>query len=413
VSQPKEQASNTPSPQFARPPAAPPASPASGPTTPLDPAHPLALAMRAGKMGFWWRELTQNRLYWSRELESLYGFAPGTAPATRDGFMAHVHPEDRDRLRREVDDAVTERRDFIVEFRFRRADENHWRWMEGRGHGIYEHNRPTIVCGIGIDITERRRAEETIRENARQLAMLYAESEAHTRDLERANRDLSDFAHIAAHDLKEPFRTINFQIGFVLEDHRAAMPPAAVERLEAVQQVALRGTRLLDALMRFARSGEVRMAQGPVNLGTLAKEAAASLGPALASPTVELTVDPEMPEVVCDPVAMQQVFVNLISNAARYSHAVPRRVRIYAREGPYGPQVCVEDNGVGIPEARRKDAFRIFKRLHREEEFGPGSGVGLAIVKKVIEAHRGEVTIEDTPGGGTTFVISLPRARFV
>jgi signal transduction histidine kinase len=73
-------------------------------------------------------------------------------------------------------------------------------------------------------------------------------------------------------------------------------------------------------------------------------------------------------------------------------------------------QVCVEDNGIGIAEPRRRDVFRIFKRLHRDEEFGPGSGVGLAIVKKIIESHHGEVTIEDANGGGCVFVLTIPSA---
>lgn len=390
-----------------------PPSPTQPPA--LDPSHPLALAMRGGRMGWWSRDLATNTVRWSPELEELFGLPPGGFQGTEQAFYDLVHPDDRAAVAHEVAHALAEQRDYLTEFRFRHAGDpaSAWRWMEGRGRAIYADNQPRTLYGIGIDITDRRRAEETIRENARQLAALYAESEAHARDLERANHDLSDFAHIAAHDLKEPFRTINFQIGFVLDDYKAALPPEAVARLESIQKVAARGSRLLDELMRFARSGDVRPAQSPVNLGALALEAAATLGAALNDPTIELIIEPGLPEVVCDPIAMHQVFVNLISNGLRYNTSTPRRVRVFAREGPAGPQVCVEDNGVGIPEPRRKDAWRIFKRLHREEDFGPGSGVGLAVVKKVVEAHRGEAALEHNPAGGTIVVISLPRARFV
>jgi signal transduction histidine kinase len=266
---------------------------------------------------------------------------------------------------------------------------------------------------------------------------LPSELARHAADLEhaldKARRDLTDFAHIAAHDLKEPFRTINFQASFILDDHRSTLPPDAITKLEGIQKAAVRGGKLVDEMVRYARSGEVRPADSPVELGALVYEAASTI-PVLKSKEAELTIAGNLPILTVDPAALSSAFANLLSNAVRYNRSTPKKVRVYARDpvaidpdspallrNPLPPegtpakdipvvQVCVADNGVGIPPGQRPTVFRIFKRLHREEEFGPGGGVGLAIVKKIIEAHRGEVTIEDNPEGqGTVFVLTLPK----
>jgi PAS domain S-box-containing protein len=371
----------------------------------------LSLAMKGGRMGWWTRDLSSNRVVWSPELEHLFGLETGTFGGGEQDFFNLVHPEDRKGVSDEVAAAIMQQRDYVIEFRFRRAGENSWRWMDGRGRAVYVNGAPTMLYGIGMDITERRRAEDTIRENARKLAELYRGAEAHTKDLTRANRDLSDFAHIAAHDLKEPFRTINFQASFILDDHRAILPEDAIKKLEGIQKAAVRGGRLVDEMMRFARSGDVKLSDSPVELAALVYEAASTI-PDYKDKRVELRIESNLPVMTVDPVAMSQVFQNLLANAARYNKSEVKRVRVYARECPDKPdcvRIEVADNGVGIPASQRATAFRIFKRLHRDEEFGAGSGVGLAIVKKIVEAHGGEVAIEDNPEGqGSVAVVTLP-----
>ncbi|HYE62118.1 MAG TPA: ATP-binding protein [Phycisphaerales bacterium] len=411
----------------------------------------LSLAMKGGRMGWWTRDLATNTVVWSPELEQLFGLPPGGFPGSEQAFFDLVHPDDRKAVGDEVAAAIMQQRDYVIEFRFRHASDHPsvWRWMDGRGRAVYVNNRPTMLYGIGIDITDRRRAEDTIRANAAKLEQLLADADAHRTDLTRANRDLTDFAHIAAHDLKEPFRTINFQASFILDDHRAALPGDAIKKLEGIQKAAVRGGRLVDEMMRFARSGDVKLSDSPVELAALVYEAASTL-PEYKEKKVELTIEPNLPSLSVDPVALSQVFQNLLANAARYNRSEVKRVRVYAREAggeggkvaewqsgkvkenaPGAPafpashsatlplghsatpafiSICLSDNGVGIPPNQRSTAFRIFKRLHREEDFGPGSGVGLAIVKKIVEGHRGEVVIEDNPEGqGSVFVITLPR----
>lgn len=229
-------------------------------------------------------------------------------------------------------------------------------------------------------------------------------------EVDRLRHDFEEFVHITAHDLKEPFRTISFQTSFILEDHKAALPAEAITRLETLQRLAQRGMRLVDDLTRFARSAEVHISATPQNLAPIVSQAAAAVGTQLQSARVRIDIDPALPAVRCDATALGTAFTNLIVNAARFNTSEAKVVRIGTRPAakPGTAEITVADNGIGIPANRRTDVFRIFRRLHRDEEFGPSTGVGLAIVKKIIEAHHGSVHIEENPGGGSVVVMTLP-----
>ncbi|MEO5939800.1 MAG: PAS domain-containing protein, partial [Candidatus Limnocylindrales bacterium] len=128
----------------------------------------LALAMRGGRMGWWQRDLITEEVTWSPELEVLFGLAPAAFSGDEGVFLAFVHPDDRAAIGLAVADAIATGGDYVVEFRFKHADET-WHWMEGRGRATYQDGRPTTLHGIGIDITERKRTEETIRAREERL----------------------------------------------------------------------------------------------------------------------------------------------------------------------------------------------------------------------------------------------------
>jgi PAS domain S-box-containing protein len=134
----------------------------------------LSIAMRAGKMGAWSRDLASSTVWWSPELEEMFGLAPGSLGGSLDRFLDLVHPEDRLAVTQAMADAIDERREYTIEFRVRHADGD-WRWIEGRGRPIYEAGRPMVLYGLGIDISERKRAEEVLR---RQAAIFENQSDA-------------------------------------------------------------------------------------------------------------------------------------------------------------------------------------------------------------------------------------------
>jgi chemotaxis family two-component system sensor kinase Cph1 len=232
--------------------------------------------------------------------------------------------------------------------------------------------------------------------NARRLSDLNAE-------LSRSNIDLDSFAHAAAHDLKEPLRGIANTATFITEDD-TGMDPLTARRLASIQRLAARMDELLNALLYYSRLGRTEVRREPVVLRDAVGRAVEVAGDRLREAGVELILPEPGAVVSADPVMFDQVLINLLVNAAKYAAPdAPRRVEV----GLDGA-VFVRDNGIGMPDHLREQAFQLFRRLHPPSGPQDGSGAGLAIVRRIVERHGGQVWAEETPGGGTTIRASFP-----
>ncbi|GAA2471933.1 ATP-binding protein [Winogradskya humida] len=235
--------------------------------------------------------------------------------------------------------------------------------------------------------------------HARQLAALNAE-------LTRSNVDLDSFAHAAAHDLKEPLRGIANTATFIAEDAADTLDPQTTQRLESIQRLAVRMDELLNALLYYSRLGRTDLRREPVNLRAATLRALEVAGPRLEAAEVEVELPDPSATLAADPVLFEEILVNLLVNAAKYAHPTgPRGVSVFA--GPAGT-LNVRDNGVGMPPHLREQAFQLFRRLHPKSAPHDGSGAGLAIVRRIVERHGGQVWAEDAPGGGTTMRATFP-----
>ncbi|GAA2545536.1 ATP-binding protein [Winogradskya consettensis] len=235
--------------------------------------------------------------------------------------------------------------------------------------------------------------------HARQLAVLNAE-------LSRSNVDLDSFAHAAAHDLKEPLRGIANTATFIAEDAADTLDPQTTQRLESIQRLAVRMDELLNALLYYSRLGRTDLRREPVNLRAATLRALEVAGPRLEAAEVEVELPDPAAMLAADPVLFDEILVNLLVNAAKYAHPTgPRRVSVFAE--PAGT-LNVRDNGVGMPPHLREQAFQLFRRLHPKSAPRDGSGAGLAIVRRIVERHGGQVWAEDAPGGGTTMRATFP-----
>ena len=235
--------------------------------------------------------------------------------------------------------------------------------------------------------------------HVRELATLSVE-------LSRSNVDLDSFAHAAAHDLKEPLRGIANQATFIVEDAGDAMDPATTRRLESIQRLATRMDELLSALLYYSRLGRTDLRRERLGLREATLRALEVAGPRLEETGVEVVLPEPGVTVLADPVLFDEVLVNLLVNAAKYSAPDgDRRVEVGAAPGA---ALMVRDNGIGMPPHLREQAFQLFRRLHGRP--GPeGSGAGLAIVRRIVERHGGQVWAEDSPGGGTTLLATFPE----
>lgn len=162
----------------------------------------------------------------------------------------------------------------------------------------------------------------------------------------------------------------------------------------------------MNDLLHFSRLGQQDLAVAECNLEDLVQDTVSMLDSIITEKNVEVTIQKDMPIIICDKVRMREVFHNLITNAIKYNNKSSKSIEIGHTKDS---QFFVKDNGIGIPEKFREEVFRIFKRLNAEDDSTKGTGVGLTFVKKIIERHGGNIWIESDEGDGTTFHFTLPR----
>ncbi|MFI1990347.1 ATP-binding protein [Actinoplanes sp. NPDC020271] len=222
-------------------------------------------------------------------------------------------------------------------------------------------------------------------------------------ELSRSNVDLNSFAHAAAHDLKEPLRGIANYATFIAEDTAGRLDEVTERRLAAIQRLAGRMDELLNSLLYYSRLGRTELHREPITPREALARAMDVAGPRLEAAAVEVTLAGDPEPIVADPVLLDEVLVNLLVNAAKYAREDgPRTVTV----GVENDALYVRDNGIGMPAHLREEAFELFRRLHPSAE---GSGAGLAIVRRIVERHGGQVWAEESPGGGTTMWATFPQ----
>ena len=227
-----------------------------------------------------------------------------------------------------------------------------------------------------------------------------------TAQLEAAHRELEAFSYSVAHDLRAPLRHIDGFARMALEKSRG-LDDALVKQLSVVVQAAGTMGRMIDGLLNLSRVGRAELQRRPVDMAGLVEKARSQLGPEAARPTLRWEIG-ALPAVSGDPELLQLVWINLLSNALKYSSRHPQpEIQVGARTAGDGKAVFfVRDNGVGFDMHYGGKLFNVFQRLHRQDEFA-GIGIGLAVVRRVIERHGGRVWAESKINGGATFYFSL------
>ncbi len=259
---------------------------------------------------------------------------------------------------------------------------------------------------------ERRRAIDALRA---MNATLERRVEQRTEDLVRANKaleqsnqELDEFCHIASHDLKEPLRGVRNQIAFLIEDFSNDIPLAARERIDKIPPIIEHLNTLISSLLRYSRVSRVDLAYESADLQKIVDGVLASLASYVEENNAEIRLLGVLPSLNCDGVKVGEVFRNLVVNAIKYNDKNDKWVEIGVENNAASrPVFFVRDNGMGIQERHFSRIFTLFKRLHAQDAFGGGTGIGMTIVKKIIERHGGEIWLESEVGVGTTFYFTL------
>lgn len=227
-------------------------------------------------------------------------------------------------------------------------------------------------------------------------------------DLERKNTDLNSFAHIASHDLREPLRGIENYLKFTKEDHAHELSTEALRKVDTMLSLLGQCKELIETLNHYSHLGRLEIAPRLVNTNTLFDQVLASLETRIQATRFEIRRPGPLPTITCDPVMTREVFSNLLTNALKYNVSEKPWIEIGCEQPIDQPvRFYVKDNGIGIRPQHFEDIFTMFRRLHAREEYGGGTGAGLAIVKTIVERHGGRIWLESTFGAGTTFWFEL------
>lgn len=253
-------------------------------------------------------------------------------------------------------------------------------------------NGRTIGAVIAFnDITARRTAE---RERERLIGALA-----------RSNQELDQFAYVASHDLKAPLRGIANLSQWIEEDLGENVPPDVLEKMALVRGRVQRLEALIDGILQYSRAGRVRSAIEQVDVDLLVKDVVELLAP---PPEVAVTIEPGMPTIRTERTPLQQVFMNLISNAIKYNRRPGARITISSRDAGNMYAFSVTDNGPGIEPEYHDRIFGIFQTLESRDRV-EGTGIGLSVVKKIVELNGGSITVRSALGEGATFMFEWPK----
>jgi light-regulated signal transduction histidine kinase (bacteriophytochrome) len=290
--------------------------------------------------------------------------------------------------------------------RLRHADGT-YRWGHVKGFGVERnaHGRVTRVVGARVDITQQKEAEEEIRQLNQELEQRV---QARTAELEAANRELEAFSYSVSHDLRAPLRHVDGFLQLLEKRAGAALDQKARHYMEAISDAAGKMGRLIDDLLSFSRTARQAMLLRDVNLATITREVVTELEAGARGRKIDWHIG-DLPTVSGDAPMLRLVMMNLISNALKFTRTREQAIVEVGSEEREGEiRVFVRDNGVGFDQAYAEQVFDVFQRLHRADEF-EGTGVGLAIVQRIISRHGGRVRAEGKTGEGATLSFYLPR----
>jgi PAS domain S-box-containing protein len=247
------------------------------------------------------------------------------------------------------------------------------------------------VC-IRVDITELKNQEEAIA--------------AHSRELERSNQELEQFAYVASHDLQEPLRMVGSYCQLLQRRYRGKLDADADEFIGYAVEGATRMQRMINDLLAYSRVGRRENPFAPIDTDALVATALDNLRAAIEESGARIRIG-KLPAVTGDRTQLAQLFQNLIGNAVKFRGEAPVEVSIDAAPEGDGYRFTVADNGIGIEKDYLDKIFLIFQRLHDRSKY-PGTGIGLAICKKVVERHGERIWVESEPGKGSRFIFTLP-----
>jgi PAS domain S-box-containing protein len=349
-----------------------------------------ALAVAGARDVLWDWQVGHALPYFSPRLAELIGRDVSQC-GNFHGLLTVVHADDREATREAVAACLRTGGTLEIELRIVTA-RGEVRWFDARGQGVDLAGRVVRMAGSLRDITRSKQAESDLA--------------AHAAELERSNRDLEQFAYVASHDLREPLRTVSSFSQLLARRYEGQLGPEADEYIAAIVDGGQRMHALIRDLLDYARLSRRHEPAAPTSMSDALDAALADLRVRIEESQATIERGPLAP-VLADPQQMTRLLQNLLSNALKFRGEAAPVVRVAAQRT--GDEVVLEvaDNGIGLDQAHADRIFEIFQRLHTRDRY-PGTGIGLAVCKRIAEQNGGRIWVESRLGHGATFKVALP-----
>lgn len=358
-------------------------------------------------LGTWEWDITQPHATWSAELYRIYGLTPETYTPSYEQYLTMVHPEDRQRVIDATNRVFHEHVPYSHDERIFRPDGS-IRFLHTWAFPLLDDaGKLTHLIGVCQDITDRATAEEALHQLNVQLEERVSQR---TAELQSALRELEGFNTMVSHDLRAPLLVIQMSIDMIAREKETGSQKTAMY-VGRIRNAIRNMTTLMDDLLMLARVGRGPLQVREVDVSTACAEIVAELRAASPDRDVEVTIEPQI-HLVVDASLFRPVLVNLIGNAWKYTGKRDvAHIEIGVVERADGRALFIRDDGIGFDMADRSKLFTPFERLKNASDFS-GSGIGLAIVRRILDSHEGRVDAESAPDKGATFFVMLPAAAW-
>jgi PAS domain S-box-containing protein len=366
----------------------------------------LTKSQQVARLGSYYFDALSGKWIGSPMLDELFGIDK-SYPRDTNGWIGLVHPEHKEEMRLYLEDHVISKHNmFNREYRVVRHRDGGEIWVHGLGELEFDENGNTLkMIGTIQDVTERRLAEEEVRKLNEELENRVLQR---TAQFEAANKELEAFAYSVSHDLRAPLRAVDGFTRILMEDHFNSLNDEGRRVCGIISEEARRMGELIDNLLTYSRMGRVELIHGLIEMEPLANSVFHELTTDEDRKRIEFHVG-QLPTALSDGTMLHHVWSNLIGNAVKFTSKRERAIiEIGADQNEKETIYYVRDNGAGFDMRYSHKLFGMFQRLHNTREF-EGTGVGLAIVQRLIQRHGGRIWAWGEPDKGAAFYFTIPR----